>query len=244
VRELSSFEEDVEKTVKTLGLEWEPVAVKFSDSADERGDSTRKLRVCEAFDIVRRENVIINFSKENCICPGGRHFTGLEILPLETVAAVWTKRHRAYESMGTALTSVKKQPQPIRRGDIATLSPLRKVETNPDLVLLFVNPEQADKALGLVSFGGAEPFTYYPISNICSVIANALAKDGPEINFLAAHARHLAKWSPNELMITLPFKDFEAMVNNIPNSGFGAETRDAQTPKETPKEVGVEMRNL
>lgn len=197
------------------------MAVKFSDSADARGDSTRKLRVCEAFDAVRRENVIINFSKENCICPGGRHFTGLEVLPLETVAAVWTKAHKAYESMDVAIASVRKQPQPTKRGNFVILSPLKKVETDPDLVLLFANAGQAERILGLVSFKGAEPFTYYPISNICSAITNTLAKGRPEINFLTVHARQWAKWSPNELIIALPLRDFEDAVKNIPNSGFG-----------------------
>jgi uncharacterized protein (DUF169 family) len=218
---MADFVEETDRVVKTLGLEWTPVAVSFSNSADERGDSARKLLVCQAFDAVRREKTIINFSLENCICPLGKHFTGLEILPLETVAAVWTKRHRAYGSMEAALASVKGQPQPQKRGNVVTLSPLEKTVNDPDLVILFANPEQADRALSLVSYNGAEPFTYYPVSNICSVITNVLAKGRPEINFLCSHARKLAKWSPNELMIALPFPDFQAMVRNIPFSGYG-----------------------
>jgi len=217
--------EDVEKIVKTLGLEWEPVAVKFSDNADERGDP-RKIKICEAMNAVRRENVIINFSKENCVCPGGGYYTGLKDLPLEAVAGVWTKTHNAYESMDIALASIKKQPQPVKRGDFLILSPLSKVETDPDMVLLFANAEQADRILGLVSFKGAEPFTYYPVSNACSTITNTLAKGRPEISFMAGHSRKAVGWAPNELIIALPFKNFETAVENIPNSGFGT----ASTP--------------
>jgi uncharacterized protein (DUF169 family) len=219
---MADFVEETDRVVKTLGLEWTPVAVSFSNSADERGDSARKIRVCEAFDAVRREKTIISFSLGNCICPGGKHYTGLGILPLETMAAIWTKTHRAYGSMETALASVKRQPQPQKRGNIVTLCPLEKTVNDPDLVVLFANPEQADRALSLVSYNGAEPFTYYPVSNICSVITNTMAKGRPEINFLCSHARKLAKWSPNELMIALPFPDFQAMVHNIPFSGYGA----------------------
>lgn len=75
--------------------------------------------------------------------------------------------------------------------------------------------------MGLVSFKGAQPFAYYPVINICSAISNTLAKGAPEINFLSSHARKLAKWSPNELMVTMPFKDFETVINNIPLSGYG-----------------------
>jgi len=217
---MSKFEEEAEKIVRTLGLEWEPVAVKFSDSADERG-SARKLRVCEAFDVVRREKVIVNFAKENCVCAGGRYYTGLEVLPLETIASVWIKAHKAYESMEVAVASMRMQPQPAKRGNWLVLSPLKKVERDPDMVLLFANPEQADRILGLVSFKGAEPFTYYPVSNACSAITNALAKGRPEISFMAGHSRRLVRWSPNELMIALPFRDFEAAVNSISSSGSG-----------------------
>jgi uncharacterized protein (DUF169 family) len=205
---------------QTLGLEWSPVAVTYSDKPDERGDA-RRIRICEAINVVRRENVIINFSKENCSCPGGRHYSGLEILPSEAIAGVWTKAHKAYESMDIALASVRKQPQPVKRGNYLVLSPLDKVNADPDMVLLFANAEQSDRILGLVSFKGAEPFIYYPVSNACSAITNTLAKGRPEISFLAGHSRQASKWSPNELIIGLPFKDFEAAVNKISNSGFG-----------------------
>jgi uncharacterized protein (DUF169 family) len=220
VNDLSQLERNVEAVVETLGLEWEPIAVTFSDSPDERGVS-RKLRVCKAFDVVRRENIIINFSKETCVCPGGRHFAGLELLPLKAVAGVWTKTHKAYKSIDVAVTSIKKQPQPVKRGEYLILSPLKMVENDPDIVLLFANAEQTDRILGLVSFNGAEPFTYYPISNACSVITNTLAKGRPEISFMSWHSRPAADWSPNELIIALPFRDFKIAVNNIHNSGFG-----------------------
>jgi uncharacterized protein (DUF169 family) len=219
---MSKFEEQAIKTVGTLGLRWEPMAIRFSDRGDPRGDSTRRIRVCEAFDAVRRENVVLNFSKDNCICPGARHYTGLEPLPPEIVANVWTKTHKAFESVNTALASIRKQPQPVKRGDFVILSPLRKAESDPNLVALFLNPEQADRLLGLVSFKGAEPFEYYPVSNICSAISNTLAKGRSEINFLAAHSRRLAKWSPNELMVSMPFRDFETALDNVPLSGYGS----------------------
>lgn len=176
---MSKFEEQTIDIVGTLGLRWEPLAVRFSDREDPRGDSTRKMKVCEAFDAVRRESSILNFSKGNCICPGARHYTGLEPLPLEIVAGVWTKGHKAFESIDTGAASVKKQPQPVKRGDFVILSPLRKAESDPNLVAVFVNPEQADRLMGLASFRGAEPLAYYPVSNICSAISNTMMKGRP-----------------------------------------------------------------
>jgi uncharacterized protein (DUF169 family) len=100
-------------------------------------------------------------------------------------------------------------------------SPLGKFETDPGLVFLFVNPAQADRVLGLLSFRGAEPFTYYPASSICSTITNALARERPEINLISTFERRAGKWFPNELVLAMPLKDFEAAVENIPYSGYG-----------------------
>jgi len=219
---MSKFEEEAKKMVALLGLKWAPIAGKFSPDAKETGDSSKKLSICKALDLVKRENLVLEISKENCTCFGGRHFTGLEIVPLETLApAVITKKHRVYESMDVALVSISKQPQPVNRGDFFTLGPLEKFETEPDLVFLFVNPAQADQMLGLVSFKGAEPFMYYPASSICSTITNVLAKGRPEINLISMFERRAGKWSPNELILAMPLKDFEAAVENIPNSGYG-----------------------
>jgi uncharacterized protein (DUF169 family) len=219
--EMSRFSEQARRIVEVLGLEYGPIAGKFSDSADVRGDSARKLRVCEAFDVVRRERVVVNLSRENCTCAGGLHFLGLGSMPLEKLGAVLADRHRAYESVEAAMASVRKQPQPVKRGNVLVLGPLDRFEDDPDLVVLFVSPAQADRVLGLASFKGAEPFMYYPVSNICSTITNTLAKGRPEINFVSAFERRAHEWSPNELIIALPLKDFETAVENIPQSGYG-----------------------
>lgn len=118
------------------------------------------------------------------------------------------------------MASIRKQPQPVKRGDYLTLGPLEKFETDPDIVLFIVTPAETDKILGLLSFEGAEPFTYYPASSICSAITNVLAKGKPEINLISTFERMAGEWSPNELLLALPFKDFEAAVENIPNSGY------------------------
>jgi uncharacterized protein (DUF169 family) len=144
---MSRFRAEAKKMVEVLGMKWAPVAGKFSVDAEEAGDSARKLSICEAFDVVKRENVVLTLSKENCVCQGGRHFTGLEIVPLETIApTLTTKKHRVYESMNTALASISKQPRPVKRGDSFTLGPLEKFETDPDLVFLFANPAQAESS--------------------------------------------------------------------------------------------------
>lgn len=216
------FKTEAKKIVETLNLKWAPIAGKFLLKAEKIGDSTRKLSICEAFDVVRRENLVLNLSKENCVCPGGLYFTGLEFLPPESIAMTLTgKGHKVYESVDVAMTSIDKQPQPVKRGDFFILGPLEKFETDPDIVFVFANPAQADRILGLISFKGAEPLMYYPASSICSTITNVMAKERPEINLISAFERRGSKWSPDELIVAMPLKDFEIGVENITVSGFG-----------------------
>jgi uncharacterized protein (DUF169 family) len=142
-------------------------------------------------------------------------------MPLEKLAGILSG-HKAYESVDVALASVRRQPQPVKRGDYFVLGPLEEFDVDPDLVILFVNAEQADRILGLASFRGAEPFTYHPLSNICSTVTNTLAKGKPEINFVSAFERRRHKiWSPNELIVALPLRDFETAAENTLQSGYG-----------------------
>ena len=57
---MPKFREKARMIAEALDLEWMPIAGRFSDKADERGDQARRLRVCEAFDAVRREKVVIH----------------------------------------------------------------------------------------------------------------------------------------------------------------------------------------
>lgn len=219
---MPKFELKVKKIMDLLDLKWTPIAGKFTNNVDKSGDSSKKLSICDAFDLVRRKKIVLNISKVNCTCPGGRHFTGLELLPTESIAPVLTKKgHKIYDSIDTAVASVNKQPQPVNRGDFFILGPLAKFESNPDIVIFFTNPAQADRLLGLISFKGGEPLTYYPANSICSTITNVLASGKPEINLISFFERRGGKWSQNEFITAVPLKAFETAVKNIPHSGFG-----------------------
>jgi hypothetical protein len=47
-----------------------------------------------------------------------------------------------------------------------------------------------------------------------------LAKGKPEINLISTFERIAGNWSPNELILAMPLKDFEAAQENIPDSGY------------------------
>lgn len=216
---MSKFSESVKKIVQTLELQNVPIGVKFSETPGKRGVE-RQLRICEALDVVKRENVVINLSKETCSCRGGSHFAGWQSLGLDEFVALFLEAN-IYASKKVAEASVRKQLKPEYRGRFLVLGPLDKFETDPDLVLFFVNPAQADRILGLACFEGAEPFMHYPASTVCSTISNTLAKGKPDVNLISTFERTRHKWSPDQLIVTLPFKDFMTAVRSIDYSGYG-----------------------
>lgn len=218
-RKMPKFEEQVQRFVQALKLRKMPVGVRFSDNPDRKGVE-RKLRICEALDIVRQENVVVNLSEKNCTCRVGCHMAGWQTLPPEELPAIFLTS-KAYESKEVAEASVSKQPRPKYRGKFLILGPLDKFKTDPDAVLFFVNAAQADRILGMISYRGAEPFVYYPVTTTCSAITFTLAKGKPEINFISVFERRRRKWSPNELIIALPFKEFMVAVESISYSTFG-----------------------
>lgn len=216
---MSRFVESVEKLVQTLELENEPIGVRFSETPDKQGVE-KQLRICEALDVVNRENLVINLSKENCTCRGGSYIAGWQNLTLREFAAILLEAD-IYASEKVAEASVRKQPKPEYRGRFLVLGPLNKLETDPDLVLFFVNPAQADRILGLACYEGAEPFMFYPASTVCSTISNTLAKGKPDVNLISTFERTRHRWPSNKLIVTLPFRDFMTAVRSVDYSGYG-----------------------
>jgi len=220
--DVHKYEPKVEKIKNLLNLKWPPIAGKFTNDQNKKGDSLKKIAICEAIDFVRRKNSVLNISKVNCTCAGGRHFTGLQILRIESLApGLARQRHKVFDTTKTAVTSANRQPQPVNRGDFFILGPLTEFESEPDIILFFTNAAQADRLLGLISYRGAEPFVYYPASSICSTITNVLATGKPQINLISHFERQAGKWSPNEFITAMPLKDFEELVRNVPHSGYG-----------------------
>jgi len=217
---MSKLTKQVKGLVQALDLERMPIGAGFSESPDGKGID-RKLRICEALNVIRQENVVVNLSKDKCTCRGGCHVAGWQTLPPDELAEIYLGA-KAYESKETAMASVRTQPQPMYRGRFLILGPLDKFEACPDVVLFFVNLAQADRILGLASYKGAEPYMHYPVTSMCSTITYALAKGKPDVNFISVFERRRGTWSPNELIVTLPFKDFQIAAESIPYSGYGS----------------------
>lgn len=229
---MSKYEQQAQILKQTLGLERSPIGVIYSDEPDSRGSLDTQPCVGKALEKVVLKGSIINLSKDNCICPGGKHYLGLEAVPPPMLAMIWTKYHKAFESQEVAEKQVKKYPQPpTGKAKFVIIEPLEKVTSDPDGVLVLCNPEQADRVTGLIAYPGYEPMIYYPVSNVCFNVAVPVVTGKTHVSFVSRHSREIyhIKVPHSELFISAPYKDFENAVQNIPNSGYG--TAKTEVPR-------------
>lgn len=228
---MSKFEDQSKELKDLLGLNWSPIAVTYSDTPDERGDNGKYPGACKAIEKVLLDNAIINLSKENLLCIGAKHYLGLEKLPLSAGITIWTEYHNGYESEKAARNQFMKNPKPpgfwpwtkSLTKPFVILSPLEMTRSDPDTVLVFCNPEQADRLTGLIAYQGHKPMPLYPANSFCfsSVVPKVTGKT--TISLISRHSREMfdLKIPSSELYVSMPYHELQNAVDNIDNSGYG-----------------------
>ena len=221
---------------EALGLEWNPIAITFSNSPDHEGSMDKQVSVCKALETTLYDEIVLNLSKENLSCIGGKFYLGLDKLPLSVGINIWTEYHKAFKSKSVARWQIMTGPKPPgfwpwskrKQKKFAIMNPLEKSKLDPHVVLICCNPDQADRITGLLAFTGHSPIKYYPANSICMPIAYPYVTGKPTISFLSQHGREMfgLKIPSNNLFISVPYNDIQKSVANIPRSGYGtAETK-------------------
>jgi uncharacterized protein (DUF169 family) len=206
----------------TLGLDSCLIGVKYSDEPDPKGDMDRKLAACEAIDVVRKEETVINLSAESCNCVGGKYYLGLAPVPREQIIRVVMDVHKMFASEHLAHKFLDNVPPPIGRGNFVVIAPFSEMSEEPDIVLSICNAAQANRIVSLLMYSGQQPFTYNLVSAGCISLANPLITGEIDINFITDHARRrVSNFASYELIIAMPFDKFKEMLANLPHAGAG-----------------------
>jgi len=206
----------------TLSLDSCLIGVKYSNEPDPQGDTERKLAACEAIDVVRREETVINLSPESCNCIGGKYYLGLATVPREQIIRVVMDVHKMFASEQLAHKFLDNIPPPSGRGNFVVMAPFSKMSEEPALVLSVCTAEQANRIVSLLMYSGQQPFTYNLVSAGCTSLANSLITGEIDINFITDHARRrVPNFASHELIIAMPFAKFKEALDNIPHAGAG-----------------------
>jgi uncharacterized protein (DUF169 family) len=225
------YEDKVKDLKEALGLEWSPISITFSDNPDPEGSMDTQVSACKALEKVLYENAVINLSKENLLCIGGKFYLGLDNLPLSVGIDIWTEYHKGFESKKVTKWQMIKGPKPPgfwpwtkrKQKPFVIISPLEKANLDPHVVLTCCNPEQADRITALIAFSGYGPIKHYPANSVCMPMAYPYVTGKSLISFLSRHGREIFKLKipSSNLFVSIPSNDFGEAVENIPHSGYG-----------------------
>lgn len=221
---------------EALGLEWNTIAITFSDSPNPEGNMDKQVSVCKALEKALCDELVLNLSKANLLCIGGKFYLGLDKLPLSVGIDIWTDYHKAFVSKRVTRWQIMKGPKPPgfwpwskrKQKKFVVINPLEKSKSDPHVVLICCNPNQADKITGLLAFTGHGPIKYFPANSSCMPLAYPYITGKPTISFFSQHSREMfgLKIPSNNLFVSVPYNALLKAVANITHSGYGtAETK-------------------
>jgi len=207
-------QEMARRLVEVLGLASEPVAISYSDVPDPEGGRGGRY-VCVAVKHAFKGKTV-NLSRKSVVCVGGVHWLGFMDLEEMLVAfLVWLEQ--SFEDSDACRRWFRSTPiPPFGKGEYVVLKPLSRCEGTPELVAFLVNAGQAEALQGLLTFRDAEFIMPQRFASTCQgVITNPLVTGEPSFCLPDAVSRKFARFSGNDIIISMPYAYAEEMVKNL-----------------------------
>jgi uncharacterized protein (DUF169 family) len=98
------------------------------------------------------------------------------------------------------------------------VQPLEKFQTDPDIVIMIINPYQAMRIVQgyAYHYGVAKNIQFTGNQGLCSeCTATPYEANDLNISLLCANTRFAAKWNENELGIGMPFSVFLTVTDGV-----------------------------
>lgn len=207
-------QEMARRLVEVLGLASEPVAITYSDNPDPEGGREGRY-VCVAVKHAFKGKTV-NLSLKSVVCVGGVHWLGFMDLEEILIAfLVWLEQ--SFVDSDACRRWFRSTPTPpFGKARYVVLKPLARCEGTPDLVALLVSAGQAEAVQGLLTFRDAEFIMPQRFASTCQgTITNPLATGAPSFCLPDAVSRKFARFTDNDIIISMPYQFAEEMVNNI-----------------------------
>ena len=130
---------------RTLGLRWEPVSVTLIAAGDPLPDvpvPAERLRYCQSLMAARRGRSIMMPANRHA-CPDGTAILGLTDLPPKLASGELYKLFHKLDSVEAAQHMVNERPHLDPRSiDATVVTPLEKAAVEPQVIVVFAQPEQ------------------------------------------------------------------------------------------------------
>jgi len=220
--------EDLVTHVKTvaeaLGLEKEPVGVKYTNEDPDVEIEEGSHTVCGAILRAAEGNVIL-LSDDSCACSGGKSHLGLITrgeIPWKMLVEgekLWADVKTAIRS-NAAVEKIARPPYGLSKK--IYLYPVRKGIFQPDLVLMLVNAEQASRLITLNQFWDGKTPSMEMRGSLCwSMITYPLVSGNFNLSVGDISARRMERWDPAILVASIPWERIRGIAEAVEFSTAG-----------------------
>jgi len=216
---------DYKRLMEVLALKRAPIAVTYTNEAQPGDGKSRSA--CGAIWHAYQGNVVV-VTPETSACPGGQWYLGLAKSPREGLEDFLVNIEHIFASLPCARSYLANSPAPpVGLAEQIVFAPLDQAELQPDLVIFAGHALVASRVLGLVAFDAGMPLKLSAFGATChTAVGNPVMTGLPDISFIDVSSRKQAGFSDDELLITLPWRYYRSLVENLDRSICGTAKPD------------------
>ena len=210
---------------EVLGLRWEPVAVTLIAAGDPLPDvpvPSERLRYCQSLMAARRGRSIMMPANRHA-CPDGTAILGLTDLPPKLASGELYRLFHKLDSVEAAQRMVTERPhlQP-RSIDATVVTPLAKAAAEPQVIVVFAQPEQVMWLCMSASYYTGHRFDFHASGYNAQCVETTLIpylSGEPNISFGCYGCRASSDVSDDIMFMGIPVGLMPTVINGLRELG-------------------------
>jgi len=221
---MEEYIKHVKSIVEALGIEKEPVGVKYTDEDPAVEIEKGSYTVCGAI-LAASEGKVILLSEDRCACSGGKTHLGLtqkREIPWKMLVEgekLWFDVKTAVRS-SVEVEKIARPPYGLSKRIF--LYPAMKGIFQPDLILILVNAEQASRLITLNQFWDGKTPAIEMRGSLCwSMITYPLVSGNFNLSVGDISARRLEQWDPEIMAASIPWERIRGIAEAVEFSTAG-----------------------
>jgi len=214
--------EYISKLGKLAAMKGKPILVQYSDNYDQEKFVDKQNIICQSLQEVRFNGLAIVINEKNNICRGGNYFVGLSEYNVQLID-FWKNIEKSHSDTLSCIEFIENiKPIPLGiASNILLASDLDTIE-KPDLVIFICDAEGTARLLGLYNYAFGNKASISCYSAACSAaIGIPMGHNKMNVTFIDNSARKIGDYDPDELMITIPSYQLEAVCKSIDECVWG-----------------------
>jgi len=221
---MEDYIKHVIQIAEALGIEKEPVGVKYTDEAPGVEIEAGSYTVCGAI-LAASEGKVLLLSEESCACSGGKTHLGLtqkREIPWKMLVEgekLWCDVKTAIRS-SIEVDKIARQPYGLSKRIF--LYPAMKGIFQPDLIIMLVHAEQASRLITLNQFWDGKTPAIEMRGSLCwSMITYPLVSGNFNLSVGDISARRMERWDPNIMAASIPWERIRGIAEAVEFSTAG-----------------------